>query len=93
MHYTMNIADQPTTIAVLEEYNLQDMSMHVQELLSKGKKDVTILLIGRVGRGKSALVNILFGRQVVEENTSAYGVTEEVSTHVTMHRNIQGDCD
>ena len=47
------------------------------------QKPLTIVFLGRVGRGKSTLVNSLFGKAVVMEGDSVYPVSQEVliNTH------------
>lgn len=57
------------------------MEAYAQHLLKRGKKDIKLLIVGRVGYGKSALVNTLFGENVVEEGDSAHSVTNSVSSH------------
>lgn len=42
------------------------------------KKPLTVVLIGRVGKGKSTLINSLFGKVVVMEGDSVYPVSRDV---------------
>lgn len=56
-------------------------TFYAKNLLSQGKKEIRVLLVGRVGYGKSALINTIFDDNVVKEDDSAHSVTHTVSCH------------
>jgi len=40
-----------------------------------------ILIVGKVGAGKSSLINLLLGKRVAEDGYNPDGVTKEVKSH------------
>lgn len=48
------------------------------EILINGKNEITIVIVGPVGYGKSALINTLFNTNEAVESNSSYSVTKEV---------------
>ena len=54
---------------------------YAKSLLTKGKREIRVLTVGRVGHGKSALINTLFGKDVAREDDCAQSVTCEVTCH------------
>ena len=54
-----------------------DLSPELERALSV-QKPLTIAFIGRAGRGKSTLINSLFGKAVVEETNSVYPVSKDI---------------
>ena len=61
---------------------IPDLSVELDRARSI-QKPLTIVFLGRVGRGKSTLVNSLFGKAVVMEGDSVYPVSQEV--HINTH--------
>ena len=62
-----------------------DLSVELERARSI-QKPLTIVFLGRVGRGKSTLINSLFGRAVVTESDSVYPGSKEICTN-TYHMN------
>lgn len=50
----------------------------LQEYLNEGDKCLKILVAGKMGVGKSSLVNSIYGAQVADEDNSAAAVTSEI---------------
>lgn len=51
----------------------------VEEYLDSGKKSITIVCVGKLGTGKSALVNGIVGRKVAKEGNSAFTETVAIT--------------
>ena len=54
-------------------------SKYVEEYLDSGKSSVTIACVGKLGTGKSALVNGIIGRRVAKEGSSAFSETAGIT--------------
>lgn len=50
----------------------------LEEYLHSGKSSVTIVCVGKLGTGKSALVNGIVGRRVAKEGSSAFTETADI---------------
>ena len=51
----------------------------LEEYFDSGKSSLTITCVGKVGTGKSALVNGIVGRKLAKEGNSAFTETAEVT--------------
>ena len=54
-------------------------SKNVEEYLDSGKNSITIVCVGKLGTGKSALVNGIVGRKVAKEGSSAFTQTADIT--------------
>ena len=50
----------------------------IKQYFAKGKDSVEIVLAGKMGTGKSALVNSIVGKRVAEERNNAFSQTKEI---------------
>ena len=60
--------------------NDADLRVELQNIKGVRKSSVLIVIIGRVGKGKSSLINSLFGENVVKAEDSPDPVTKSVTT-------------
>ena len=58
----------------------------VEEYLDSGKSSLTVVCVGKLGTGKSALINGIIGRKVAKESSSAFTETADI---VLFEENIQ----
>ena len=54
-------------------------SKHVAEYLDSGKTSITISCVGKLGTGKSALINGIVGRKIAKESSSAFTETAAIT--------------
>ena len=54
-------------------------SKYVEEYLGSGKSSITIACVGKLGTGKSALINGIVGRKVAKEGSSAFTETAAIT--------------
>ena len=54
------------------------MGKHVEEYLGSGKSSIMIACVGKLGTGKSALINGIVGRKIAKEGSSAFTETTAI---------------
>ena len=54
-------------------------SKRVEEYLDSGKNSITIACVGKLGTGKSALINGIVGRKIAKESSSAFTETAAIT--------------
>ena len=62
-------------------FHTAEIKKQVEEYFKRGKKNLNIVISGRVGAGKSSLINGLFGDDVCVEGDTPASVTSEVESH------------
>ena len=55
------------------------VSKHVEEYFGSGKSSITIACVGKLGTGKSALINGIVGRKIAQEGSSAFTETAAIT--------------
>ena len=65
------------------QQDVEDVQQLIQQWMDKGKKTLRIVTAGKVGAGKSALVNALIGREVSREGDAPFSVTSSVVATTT----------
>ena len=66
----------------------EEAQLCIQELVSKGKR-FRIMVTGRVGQGKSTLVNNLFGKEVATEGDGPRSVTHGIQSFTEYIRGVK----
>lgn len=83
----MALSSSYTSLTYLEETrNLDDVAKELSE--RSGHRQVSILITGKLGTGKSALINGLAGEEVAPETDSIESVTTEVKDYICSIRGI-----
>ena len=55
------------------------VSKHVEEYFGSGKSSIMIACVGKLGTGKSALINGIVGRKIAQEGSSAFTETAAIT--------------
>lgn len=71
-----------TTVAQLSDFicsSAADFERHLCQFISSGSREITFLLGGKTGVGKSHLTNALIGEELAEEGEELDPQTDDVS--------------